>query len=208
MRPSPPAGPGPGVAAAGPPQVVAFRGRARLLDQLPAWAREPGSRPACSTGPAGRARPGWPRTRRHSATSRWTSLWLRPDAAADALAVFAEAAVPLLVIIDYAETRPEQVSAAVRAAARHGGPAHRYGCCCWPGTAGDWWDSLPAAGHPHTSELLEGAPGRPTGRPRTPNLRAGRRPTGRPCTTSPPPYPECPASRALSATAPPPPPTS
>jgi hypothetical protein len=70
--------------------------------------------------------------------------------------VLGEAAVPLLVIVDYAETRTTQVAAALRECARHG--------CDTPlrmlllaRTAGDWWDGLQAA-DPHAEALLDSAP--------------------------------------------------
>jgi hypothetical protein len=138
-------------------QVVAFRGRARLLEQLTVWAQGPGFGACLLHGSGGQGK-----TRLAQkvadllAEDRWAWLWLRRDTPAEQLAVLGDAAVPLLVIVDYAETRPEQVSAVVRAAARHGG-AVSLRMLLLARTAGDWWDSL-RAGDPHTSELLEGTP--------------------------------------------------
>ena len=138
-------------------QVVPFRGRARLLEQLTAWAQGPGFAAAVLHGPGGQ---GKTRLAQELATrldgDRWAWLWLRPEASVEQLAVLGDAAVPLLVIVDYAETRPEQVTAAVRAAARHGGTTPLR-MLLLARTAGDWWDSL-RAGDPHTTELLEGTP--------------------------------------------------
>ncbi|HEY6795110.1 MAG TPA: tetratricopeptide repeat protein, partial [Kineosporiaceae bacterium] len=76
------------------------------------------------------------------------------DAPAEELAVLADAAVPLLVIVDYAETRPEQITGLCRAAAGHAG-SMPLRMLLLSRTAGDWWDSV-RAGDPVTAELLDG----------------------------------------------------
>ena len=153
-------------------QMVAFRGRERLLGDLDAWAQGPGFAAWLLYGPGGQ---GKTRFGQELATrlsqDRWAWLWLRKDAPADRLELLAAAAVPLLVIVDYAETRTGQVTAALRACARHGGGVPLR-MLLLARTAGDWWERLQASSS-QAEELLEGAPvirlpelePHPTGRP-------------------------------------------
>ena len=87
---------------------------------------------------------------------RWAWLWLGTDVPAEGLTLLADAAVPLLVIVDYAETRTGQVTAALRACARHGGGVPLR-MLLLARTAGDWWERLQASSTP-AEELLDGAP--------------------------------------------------
>lgn len=100
-------------------QVVPFHGRHELMDHLLTWCA--GSGPAVwllhGPGGQGKTRVGHELAAR-LAERRWATLWLRPDAPEAALAALAEVAVPLLVVVDYAETRTGQLTAALRAALR------------------------------------------------------------------------------------------
>ncbi|MEV6005414.1 tetratricopeptide repeat-containing serine protease family protein [Streptomyces sp. NPDC051976] len=137
-------------------QVVPFRGRTAVLDEFRAWTGEPGFAARLLYGPGGQ---GKTRLAQHLAdtlaTSRWTALWLRPDAPAEALAVLADAAVPLLVVVDYAETRTPQLAAVLEAAARHGGGS-AFKLLMLARATGDWWSGLQAAS-PTAEALLDGA---------------------------------------------------
>ncbi|MFG3701386.1 tetratricopeptide repeat protein [Micromonospora sp. NPDC047620] len=141
-------------------QVVGFRGREHLLQELQAWGQGLGFAAWLLHGPAGQ---GKTRLAQELAgrfgEQRWAWLWLRGHVPADALAVLADAAVPLLVIVDYAETRAEQVVAALHACARHSG-ATPVRMLLLARTAGDWWQQLQAT-DPHTEALLDGAPAVP-----------------------------------------------
>ena len=138
-------------------QMVPFRGRERLLEDLSGWAQGPGFAACLLHGPGGQGK-----TRlahelaRRLGDQRWAWLWLGRDTPVEDLAVLGDAAVPLLVIVDYAEARPGQVTAACRAAARHAGTAPLR-MLLLARTAGDWWDGLRAS-DPYTEELLDGAP--------------------------------------------------
>jgi hypothetical protein len=98
-------------------QIVPFRGRAPHLQRLHTWSSEPGFGALLMHGPGGQ---GKTRLAQHFAdllaTRRWAVLWLRPDTAPDTLKILAAAAVPIMVVIDYAETRPLQVTGLLDAA--------------------------------------------------------------------------------------------
>ncbi|MFF4230069.1 tetratricopeptide repeat protein, partial [Streptomyces sp. NPDC001820] len=137
-------------------QVVPFRGRTDLLNDLHAWSQEEGFCARLIHGPGGQ---GKTRLAQHLADTlavqRWTTLWLRADAAAETLAVLSAASVPLLVVIDYAESRTPQLAALLEAAARHGGRSP-FKLLLLARTAGDWWQELHASS-PTAEELLDGA---------------------------------------------------
>ncbi|MDT0448559.1 tetratricopeptide repeat protein [Streptomyces hesseae] len=95
--------------------VVPFRARKALLQELREWCEEPGLAVRLVHGPGGQGK-----TRlaleltarlesRHS-----TVVWLRSDAKAGDMAALADTAVPLLVVLDYAETRVEQLTALLK----------------------------------------------------------------------------------------------
>ncbi|MDT0484642.1 tetratricopeptide repeat protein [Streptomyces doebereineriae] len=83
-------------------------------------------------------------------------LWLRPDTGPGSLDVLAQAAVPLLVVVDYAETRTAQLAALLEAAFRHTGSTP-VKLLLVARTAGDWWRQLQAQSA-LAEELLDGAP--------------------------------------------------
>ncbi|WP_307821754.1 tetratricopeptide repeat protein [Streptomyces coffeae] len=137
-------------------QVVPFRGRTAVLGDLRAFCEEGGFGARLLHGPGGQ---GKTRLAQHVAdvlaTEGWTTLWLRADADGGSLAALAAAAVPLLVVVDYAETRTAQLTALVEAAARHRG-GQPFKLLLLARTAGDWWQALQAA-TPVAEELLDGA---------------------------------------------------
>ncbi|MFE4633979.1 tetratricopeptide repeat protein [Streptomyces sp. NPDC056773] len=139
-------------------KVVPFRGRTSVIDDLTAWSTEAGFGALLLHGPGGQ---GKTRLAQHFADTLtaegWSSLWLRPDTSLDALAVLSHATVPLLVVVDYAETRTAQLTALLEAAARQGvvsGSAFKL--LLLARTPGDWWPALQAAS-PVSEELLDGA---------------------------------------------------
>nr|WP_269781526.1 tetratricopeptide repeat-containing serine protease family protein [Nocardia bovistercoris] len=91
--------------------VVPFHGRTDLLRKLHTWATEPGLGVWLLYGRGGQ---GKTRLAHYFGeiltTSGWAVVWLDP-AATDQLRVLAQVRVPLLVVIDYAETRPDQLRA-------------------------------------------------------------------------------------------------
>ena len=137
-------------------QVVGFRGRQQQLEELLAWCQRPGSAAWLLHGSAGqgKTRLGQELARRLG-EQRWAWLWLRPDAPAEALSVLGEAAVPLLVIVDYAETRPDQLTRLLRAIARHDGDMPLR-LLLLARSAGEWWNALQAS-DPHAEAILDGS---------------------------------------------------
>ncbi|MCT2583346.1 tetratricopeptide repeat protein [Actinophytocola gossypii] len=121
-------------------QVVPFRGRAEVMARLRAWADRPGFGAWLLHGPGGQ---GKTRLAVHCAQALtdegWAVLWLGQHAAeVDALA---DAAVPTLVVVDYAETHTEQVVRVLHALARHGG-ATPVKVLMLARTTGSWWTAL------------------------------------------------------------------
>lgn len=125
-------------------QVVTFHGRQELLQELHDWCDQAGFDVRLITGPAGQGK-----TRlAHELAARlegsgWTTLWLR--AAADDILVLRAASVPLLLLVDYAETRGEQLTQLWEAASQHDGST-AFKVLLLARTAGDWWEDLQARG--------------------------------------------------------------
>ncbi|MEV0490512.1 tetratricopeptide repeat protein [Streptomyces atratus] len=137
-------------------RVVPFHGRTAVLGDLRAFCDDAGFGARLLHGPGGQ---GKTRLAQHLAdvlaAEGWTTLWLRADADGGSLAALAAAAVPLLIVVDYAETRTAQLTALVEAAARYRG-GKPFKLLLLARTAGDWWQALQAAS-PVAEELLDGA---------------------------------------------------
>ncbi|MGI5231724.1 tetratricopeptide repeat protein [Actinoallomurus sp. CA-142502] len=126
-------------------EVVPFHGRTELLAKLSAWCEEPDTVSTwLVTGPGGQ---GKTRLAREFAARRraagWAVGWLRPDNG-DPLDVgpLAASAVPVLVIVDYAETRTDQIR---RLATRIGAVRDsglRVRLLLLARHAGEWWRQL------------------------------------------------------------------
>ncbi|MFE0021372.1 tetratricopeptide repeat protein [Amycolatopsis sp. NPDC059021] len=132
--------------------VVPFRGREELLGELRTWAESPGSGLWLLHGPGGQGK-----TRLvHEFAARlgWTTLWLDPPAGN--LDVLADTVVPLLVAVDYAETRVEQFAALLDVVARRRSPAP-VKIIALARTAGAWWQRL-ASGNDVAGDLVDVAP--------------------------------------------------
>ncbi|MER6020010.1 tetratricopeptide repeat protein [Streptomyces anulatus] len=138
-------------------QVVDFHGREDLLARLVGWSTQEGFGAWLLHGPAGQGKTRVAYRLAALLTTRgWAVLWPRPDATAADIRTLREAGKPLLVVMDYAETRPAQLSALTAAAAEHSG-ATPFKVLLLARTAGDWWDGARAASRA-AEELLEGSP--------------------------------------------------
>ncbi|GAA4536936.1 tetratricopeptide repeat protein [Amycolatopsis samaneae] len=132
--------------------VVPFRGREELLGDLRDWAESPGPGLWLLHGPGGQGK-----TRLvHEFAARLgrTTLWL--DSAASDLGVLADTVVPLLVVVDYAETRVEQVNALLDVVTRRRSPTP-VKIIALARTAGSWWQRL-ASGNDLAGDLVDVAP--------------------------------------------------
>ncbi|MET8142514.1 hypothetical protein ABZU32_19590 [Sphaerisporangium sp. NPDC005288] len=138
----PPVGESPTALLRARAHVADFRGRERLMGRLLDWSRQAGTAAWLLHGRGGQGK-----TRvahelgRRLADRRWVTLWLRHDVPAESFDVLGDVAVPLLLIIDYAETRSEQLTAAIRALAQHRGDVPVRMLLLARG-AGPWWDNL------------------------------------------------------------------
>ncbi|MEZ7132641.1 tetratricopeptide repeat protein [Nonomuraea sp. AD125B] len=137
-------------------QVVPFHGRDEILQALLAWATLPGFGAHLVHGPAGQ---GKTRLAAELATRltgrRWAVLWLDAGADETQLAALQDAAAPLLIIIDYAESRLLQLQALLQACARRGEEAPLK-LLLLARTAGGWWEGARSAS-PQSETLLDGA---------------------------------------------------
>ena len=136
--------------------VVPFRGRESFLDDLNAWAAGPGVSARLVFGPGGQGKTRLAREfGGRLAAERWAVLWLDPRADAERLRGLADAATPLLVVLDYAEARGEQLAAILAACARRR-TTSPIRVLLLARTAGFWWDEARSAS-PVAEELLDGA---------------------------------------------------
>ncbi|MFD9091419.1 hypothetical protein ACFVZ0_32370, partial [Streptomyces prasinus] len=140
-------------------QTVPFHGRRHLLDEMTAWCARDGFGAWLLHGPGGQGK-----TRlAHQlasllAVDRWAVLWPRTDATTAELREVRHAAKPLLVVLDYAETRVQQLAALVEAADHHPGGT-RLKVLLLARTGGDWWHQALTASS-LAQDYLEAAPTR------------------------------------------------
>ncbi|MER7624553.1 tetratricopeptide repeat protein [Streptomyces sp. NPDC126503] len=138
-------------------QVVAFHGREELLGRLTRWCRQEGFGSWLLHGPAGQGKTRLAhRLAATLAPEGWAVLWPRTGATPAELRTVGRAAKPLLVVLDYAETRTAQLAALLEAAAEHGG-ATAFKVLLLARAAGDWWTSAQAVTRT-AEELLDGTP--------------------------------------------------
>ncbi|WFB10539.1 tetratricopeptide repeat protein [Streptomyces sp. LX-29] len=129
--------------------VVPFRGRAEELAELRAWCEAPGLGIQLVYGPGGQgktrlARRLVDRLGETPGDEPWSVLWLSRDAPAGELPVLQYTQSPLLVVVDNAETRTDQLPTLLRAAAAAPRTV-RVKVLLLARTDGDWWYDLPAA---------------------------------------------------------------
>ncbi|MFH8692672.1 tetratricopeptide repeat protein [Streptomyces anulatus] len=126
-------------------QTVPFHGREDLLAQLEAWCGQGGFGAWLLHGPGGQGKTRLAHHLDHLLRPQgWTVLWPRADARPDQLLEVRRAAKPLLVVLDYAETRPNQLTALVEAAAEHPRTSPLK-LLLLARTAGDWWQQASTA---------------------------------------------------------------
>ncbi|MFE6835113.1 hypothetical protein ACFVFI_09810 [Streptomyces sp. NPDC057705] len=120
-------------------QTVPFHGRDNLISELKKWTTLGGFGAWLLHGPGGQ---GKTRLAHHLgaelSADRWAVLWPKASATPEQLAEVRHAAKPLLIVLDYAETRTEQLTALVEAAADHPGSTPLK-LLLLARTGGDWW---------------------------------------------------------------------
>ncbi|MET9520336.1 tetratricopeptide repeat protein [Streptomyces sp. NPDC002994] len=120
-------------------QTVPFHGREELLERLLGWCVLGGFGAWLLHGSGGQ---GKTRLAYHLAgllaADGWAVLWPKASVADDRLREVRDAAKPLLVVLDYAETRTAQLTALVEAAADHPGTTPLK-VLLLARTDGDWW---------------------------------------------------------------------
>lgn len=120
-------------------QTVPFHGRVDLMNQLETWCDLSGFGAWLLHGPGGQ---GKTRVARHLASTLakkgWAVLWLRAGATAQEIRGLRHAVKPLLIVVDYAEARADQIAGLAEAAAEHGGGTP-FKMLLLARTAGDWW---------------------------------------------------------------------
>ncbi len=137
--------------------TVPFRGRWDLLRDLESWAAGTGVAVRLVYGPGGQGKTRLAHELEARLTAdRWTALWLREHAEPAHIEVLKDAAVPLLVVLDYAEARVAQLAALLEACAlRTGSDPIRI--LLLARTAGSWWANAQNDMTALTSDLLDEA---------------------------------------------------
>ncbi|MET8021889.1 tetratricopeptide repeat protein [Streptomyces decoyicus] len=118
--------------------VVPFRGRADVLEELGAWCAEPGFGVHLVYGPGGQGKTRLARHFTDELQEDWNVLWLGQHASVADLPALSSPPGPIIVVVDYAEARPDQLLALLRAALRSP-DATPFKVLLLARTAGDWW---------------------------------------------------------------------
>ncbi|MFI9235438.1 tetratricopeptide repeat protein [Streptomyces sp. NPDC053079] len=122
--------------------VVPFRGRADVLEELAAWCAEPGFGVHLMYGPGGQGKTRLARRFTDGLLHKdWNVLWLGRHAAVADLAALSSPPGPVVVVVDYAEARPDQLLALLRAALRSQDTTP-FKVLLLARTADDWWLEL------------------------------------------------------------------
>ncbi|MFC8044817.1 tetratricopeptide repeat protein, partial [Nocardia sp. NPDC057353] len=139
--------------------VVPFRpGRETLLGRLHAWAGEPGAGVWLLHGPGGQGKTRLAHDFGEQLTGkRWSVLWLDPaHTDRERLELLGQVNDSLLVVIDYAESRPAQLATVLDTAATAAAAGRVVKVLLLARTVGDWWNDV-AVGGPGAEELTESA---------------------------------------------------
>ncbi|MGF6889997.1 tetratricopeptide (TPR) repeat protein [Nocardia sp. GAS34] len=136
--------------------IVPFRGRQRLLAELREWASQLGLGVWLLHGSGGQGK-----TRlahyfgEQLADDGWAVLWLNHQATGDQLVLLGQMTLPLLVVVDYSETRGDQLVALLNelASRRASRPVK---VLLLARVVGDWWEQA-VAGSESAAGALEQA---------------------------------------------------
>ncbi|MFE9426353.1 tetratricopeptide repeat protein [Kitasatospora sp. NPDC006697] len=124
-------------------EAVGFHGRDELLAELLDWCREDGVAALLVHGPGGQGKTRLVRELAHRLTAaadhgRWTTVWLRPADPVEPqdLGVLQETTRRMLVVLDYAESRIDQLAELLAATRERTTP---FKVVLIARTDGDWW---------------------------------------------------------------------
>jgi tetratricopeptide (TPR) repeat protein len=137
---------------------VSFRGREGLMSQLLQWCTGTGFGAWLIHGPGGQGKTRIAQELADRLAPEWALVWLVDSADMAAIDRLRDVVVPLLVVVDYAETRGEQLAAIWQASDRH----HQdtpIRVLLLARTAGDWWEE--AKDNRFATQLLSGTPETP-----------------------------------------------
>ena len=139
-------------------EAVGFHGRRAMLDELLAWCRQPVPLSAwLMIGPGGQGKTRLARELCHELRPHeWIADFVADKADADAISPLSHTALPVLAVIDYAETRAGQIETIVSRALQRAGTVP-IRLLLLARSAGDWWGELVGASR-QTEAVLAAAP--------------------------------------------------
>ncbi|MEU8901368.1 DUF3856 domain-containing protein [Nocardia sp. NPDC048505] len=135
--------------------VVDFHGRDDELRELHGWVGRPGVGAYLLYGAGGQGKTRLAHHFGESLTATgWTVLWLDPAVRGEPLRILTQVAGRLLLVLDYAESRPDQVTELFKLCGRRL-LKHPVKLLLLARTAGAWWQEL--AGGESLAEIVETA---------------------------------------------------
>ena len=137
-------------------ETVRFSGREEQIAEFRAWCQGEGVMARLLTGPGGQGKTRFARElARALAAEGWVVAQLRDSAPAERYKILAKVGPRLLLIMDYADTRPGSVAEVMRVLEEEDNKGS-VRILLIARSAGEWWDQLPASASTHVS-LLSGA---------------------------------------------------
>ncbi|GAB7035449.1 tetratricopeptide repeat protein [Streptomyces sp. NPDC021749] len=138
--------------------VVPFRGRGEVLKELAAWCAEPGFGVHLVYGPGGQGKTRLARRFTDELVQEsWNVLWLGRHASAADLQALSNPPGPMVVVVDYAEARPDQLLALLRAALRSPDTTP-FKVLLLARTIDDWWPELQERARIEDLYAVQGTP--------------------------------------------------
>ncbi|WP_131763380.1 tetratricopeptide repeat protein, partial [Actinomadura fibrosa] len=140
-------------------EAVRFRGREDELARLLVWCENGDFAMRLLTGPGGQGKTRLARELLARLRARgWAGGIVDAESGTtEALAPLRAPTAPTLLVLDYAETRPEQIKDVVRALGGHRGPVPLR-VLLIARSAGDWWDELALQSGRVTRTAIRGTP--------------------------------------------------
>jgi tetratricopeptide (TPR) repeat protein len=133
-------------------EVVPWWPRPELIGALHDWMDEPGPGVLLLHGSGGRGKTRAAIQLGHEMPAIWSVYWPAPDTPLDKLDSARHLIAPTLVVVDYADSRPDQLRALLAAACA----ATQMKLLLLARTSGPWWTELPLVGDP-VADLLDNA---------------------------------------------------